>query len=154
MEDTAQAILIREATVADIPQLCDLLTLLFTQEPDFQPNRESQIAGLSLILKQPDVGRIYCASRDTLVLGMVSLLYTVSTAEGGPAAWLEDMIVHPAWRDRQLGARLLEFAIEQARGAGFQRITLLTDSHNHRAIEFYRRAGFTQSSMIPFRLRL
>jgi ribosomal protein S18 acetylase RimI-like enzyme len=154
MESTAQAILIREATVADIPQLCDLLTLLFTQEADFQPNSEAQIAGLSSILKQPNVGRIYCASRDTLVLGMVSLLFTVSTAEGGPAAWLEDMIVHPAWRDRQVGARLLEFAIEQSREAGIQRITLLTDCHNHRAIDFYRRAGFTQSSMIPFRLKL
>ncbi len=120
---------IREATVADIPQLCDLLTLLFTQEADFQPNRESQIAGLSLILEQPNVGRIYCASRDGLVLGMVSLLYTVSTAEGGRAAWLEDMVVHPAWRDRQVGARLLEFAIEEAReAAALPQITLLDGS--------------------------
>jgi ribosomal protein S18 acetylase RimI-like enzyme len=154
MESTAQTILIREATVADIPQLCDLLTLLFTQEADFQPNSESQIAGLRLILDQPKVGRIYCASRDGLVLGMVSLLYTVSTAEGGRAAWLEDMVVHPAWRDRRVGARLLEFAIEQAREAGVRRVTLLTDRDNARAIEFYRRAGFAHSSMIPFRLKL
>jgi ribosomal protein S18 acetylase RimI-like enzyme len=154
MEGAAQAILIREATVADIPQLCDLLTLLFTQETDFQPNRESQIAGLSLILEQPDVGRIYCASRDELVLGMVSLLFTVSTAEGGRAAWLEDMVVHPAWRDQQVGARLLEFALEQAREAGIRRITLLTDRDNDRAMEFYRRAGFAHSSMIPLRLKL
>jgi GNAT superfamily N-acetyltransferase len=154
MEGSTQTILIREATVADIPQLCDLLTLLFTQEADFQPNRESQIAGLSLILEQPNVGRIYCASRDGLVLGMVSLLYTVSTAEGGRAAWLEDMVVHPAWRDRQVGARLLEFAIEQAREAGFRRITLLTGRENDRAIQFYHRAGFVHSSMIPLRLKL
>jgi ribosomal protein S18 acetylase RimI-like enzyme len=154
MQNPADAIQIREATLADIPQLCDLLTLLFAQEADFTPNDERQATGLRLILEQPQVGRIYCATRDGSVVGMVSILYTVSTAEGGRAAWLEDLVVHPDWRSHQVGTRLLQTAIEKTRAAGCRQITLLTDADNNRAIEFYRRAGFARSAMIPFRLKL
>ena len=154
MQNPAQAIQVREARLADVPQLCELLTLLFTQEADFTPDTERQATGLRMILDQPQIGRIYCAVRDGSVLGMVSILYTVSTAEGGRAAWLEDMVVHPKWHGHQLGTRLLQTAIEKARADSCRRITLLTDATNDRAIEFYRRAGFASSSMIPLRLKL
>ena len=146
---------IREATLADVPQLSDLLTLLFGQEADFTPDAGRQIIGLRMILGQPEVGRIYCAATKTgKIVGMVGILYTVSTAEGGQAAWLEDMVVHPDLRGRGVGEQLLQTAVEQARAAGYKRITLLTDAVNERAIRFYGRAGFKASAMIPLRLKL
>lgn len=145
---------IREATPTDVRQLSDLLTLLFSQEADFTPDAERQTSGLNLILRQPEVGRIYCATAAGKVVGMVSLLYTVSTAEGGRAAWLEDMVVSPDWRGGGIGERLLHTAVEAARAAGYKRITLLTGAENERAIRFYGRAGFKASAMIPLRLKL
>jgi len=85
---------------------------------------------------------------------MVSILFTVSTAEGGRAAWLEDMVVHPDWRGRKIGGQLLHEAINRVRAAGCTRITLLTDSTNRAAIQFYEQAGFIRSGMIPLRLHL
>ena len=118
MENLPGRIQIRQATIADIPQLCDLLSLLFTQEADFTPDVERQSRGLRLILEQPQIGCIYCATDDnSVVIGMVSLLFTVSTAEGGVAAWLEDMVVHPHRRGQGIGEQLLQKAINQARAA-------------------------------------
>ena len=146
---------IREATLADVPQLSNLLTLLFSQEADFTPDVERQTTGLSLIIGQPEIGRIYCATTKTgNIVGMVSILYTVSTAEGGRAAWLEDMVVHPELRGGGIGEQLLQTAIVKARAAGCRRITLLTDAVNDRAIRFYGRAGFKPSAMVPLRLKL
>jgi ribosomal protein S18 acetylase RimI-like enzyme len=145
---------IRLATLADVPQLCRLLTLLFAQEADFTPNVDRQTRGLHMIIEKPEIGRIYCAAREALIVGMVSILYTVSTAEGGRAAWMEDMVVHPDWRGHRIGEQLLQLAVEKAREAGCTRITLLTDADNGAAIRFYSRAGFTRSSMIPLRLKL
>jgi N-acetylglutamate synthase-like GNAT family acetyltransferase len=115
MQDPIKKVRIRQATVADADQLCKLLTLLFAQEVDFKPDARRQLRGLRLILDQPEVGRIYCATKGKSVIGMVSILFTVSTAEGGPAAWLEDMVVHPNWRRKSVGAKLLHEAINQVR---------------------------------------
>jgi ribosomal protein S18 acetylase RimI-like enzyme len=85
---------------------------------------------------------------------MASLLFTVSTAEGGRAAWFEDLIVLPEHRRRGIGSALLGFVIREAKREGVLRITLLTDSGNERAQALYRKLGFTPSTMQPMRLRL
>ncbi len=140
--------------MADVPQLCELLALLFDQESDFLPDARRQIRGLEMIMSQPEIGRIFCAVEGGIVFGMVSILFTISTAEGGRAAWLEDMIVHPARRRGGIGGRLLQTAIAGAKESGCTRITLLTDDTNAAAQEFYRRAGFVRSPMIPLRLHI
>jgi len=145
---------IRPAALRDIPRLCALLAELFAQEADFTPDAERQRRGLELILDDPGAGRIYCATHFGTIVGMVTILFSVSTAEGGLAAWLEDMVVSAAWRGRAIGTGLLSHAVEEARLAGCARITLLTDGDNRRAMRFYSRAGFSRSAMIPFRLRL
>ncbi len=154
MPKATDKIYVREATVNDIPQLCGLLAILFTQEADFKPDARKQARGLRLLLEQPETGRIYCATGGKTVIGMVSILFTVSTAKGGRAAWLEDMVVHPTRRSQQVGRRLLREAIRGARVAGCRRITLLTDNTNKPAMRFYERAGFARSRMVPFRLGL
>ena len=154
MCDFTNQVRVTEATSADIPQLCELLALLFAQEEDFTPDAERQAHGLGMIIEQPAVGRIYCARDGDRVVGMASILFTVSTAEGARAALLEDMVVHPGRRGEGIGERLLDEAIVRAREAGCKRITLLTDSTNQSAMRFYGRAGFLRSQMVPFRLRL
>jgi GNAT superfamily N-acetyltransferase len=145
---------IAEASAADIPQLCGLLALLFTQEADFVPDAQRQITGLLMIIEQPAVGRIYCAREGEHILGMVSILFTVSTAEGARAALLEDMVVHPDRRGEGIGEQLLDEAIRRARETGCKRITLLTDDTNEPAMRFYARAGFARSRMVPMRIGL
>jgi GNAT superfamily N-acetyltransferase len=142
------------ATLGDVPQLVELLNLLFTQEADFKPNREKQERGLRLILESPHVGVVFAAREKQDVVGMVSLLFTISTAEGGPVCWLEDLIVRPDRRGSGLGSRMLQYAIDYARTHEFSRITLLTDKTNAGATRFYERLGFVESDMKPLRLAL
>src|SRR5271168_3307810 len=115
MGDPAGQVRVTQAAAADIPQLCELLALLFAQEADFAPDAERQTGGLRMIIEQPETGRIYCARDGDRVVGMVSILFTVSTAEGGRAAVLEDMVVHPSRRGEGIGERLLNEAILRAR---------------------------------------
>jgi GNAT superfamily N-acetyltransferase len=146
--------IIEAATLEDITQLTDLLTMLFMQEADFQPDRAKQERGLRMIIESPSSGRIFAAHDGEKIVGMVSILFTISTAEGGPVCWLEDMIVHPDHRSSGLGSRLLRHAIKFARSNGFTRITLLTDRMNEGAIRFYEQHGFKPSEMSALRLYL
>jgi GNAT superfamily N-acetyltransferase len=142
------------ATLDDVPALAGLLAILFTQEADFAADRAKQERALRLIVETPRTGAILIARHGSVAVGMVSLLFTVSTAEGGPACWLEDMVLHPDWRGGGLGTRFLQHAIAYARAHRFTRISLLTDKTNEGAIRFYRRQGFVESAMTVLRLPL
>ena len=142
---------VRPATKSDLGAMVLLLTELFSAEVELVPDPAKQRAGLEMILDHAAAGIIFVAERAGAVIGMVNLLFTVSTAEGGPALLLEDMIVTASHRGGGAGRALIENAQDYARTHGFCRITLLTDGTNVAAQGFYRRLGFEMSSMVPLR---
>ena len=145
---------INPALPEDIPALCELLAHLFQQEAEFTPDDAAQRRALAMIIDHPEVSQILVARRGDDVVGMVNLLYTVSTAMGGRVALLEDMIVAPHARGVGVGSQLLGHALALARMSGCLRITLLTDRTNAAALRFYQRHGFIASAMVPLRLAL
>jgi GNAT superfamily N-acetyltransferase len=142
------------AKAGDLPRLVELLGILFESEAEFSVDSGKQRTALQAILSDPAKGRIFVAREGRQVVAMASLLYTVSTAEGGKAALFEDLVTAPEHRKRGIGAALLKHVIEQARAEGVLRITLLTDMQNERAQAMYRRVGFVGSPMKPMRLKL
>ena len=140
-----------KAGLEDLSQLVDLVSALLDQESEFQSDQDKQRRGLSMIIENSSAGAIYTARSDGSIQAMVSLLYSISTAEGGPVCWLEDMFVREDCRKRGLGSRLLQFALDDARSSGFLRVSLLTDASNAPAQAIYRRNGFRPSSMIVLR---
>ena len=143
---------IEQATLEDLPQLTDLLFELFTMEGDFKPDRAKQMRGLRLILEQPSRGRIFVLRHNGTIFGMINLLFTISTAEGGSVILLEDVIMHRDYRGAGHGTRLLQHAIDYAKKKNFSRITLLTDRLGERSQKFFAHHGFVTSKMIPMRL--
>lgn len=145
---------IQTAVSSDIPQLCLLLDTLFSQETEFKPDSELQALGLGAIINGDGIGDILVAKQSGQIIGMVNLLYTVSTALGSRVAILEDMVIAPQHRGLGVGSALLKYAIDFARQKGCKRITLLTDNDNEAAHHFYQQHGFTESSMLAYRLFL
>lgn len=142
------------ATSADLEALADLLAELFTLESDFKPEREKQIAGLQLIIDNPQIGQLFVLRVDGEVAGMANALITVSTAEGRRVVLLEDVIVKAAFRGRKLGRQLVEHVLDWAVTRGMPRVTLLADKDNAPALAFYERLGFAPSAMNVLRKSL
>lgn len=142
------------ATLADIKPMAVLLQTLFAQEADFTPNSSLQEDGLRLIIENKEIGQLLVLKDNQEVIGMVNLLFTISTALGGKVAILEDVILHHTYRNQGFGSKLIEAAIAFAKKNHCKRITLLTDSDNETAHTFYKKHGFTKSGMVPFRLML
>lgn len=145
---------IEPATLEDLPLLSELLADLFAHEPDFHPDQAKQMRGMQLILEQPNRGRIFVLRNSLRIIGMINLLFTISTAEGGFVIILEDLVIHADHRGQGHGSRLLRHAINFAREKNFLRITLLTHSGDGRLVEFYRKHGFFASEMVTMRLLL
>lgn len=139
---------IAPATVQDIPALCSLLQDLFLLEREFFPDGDKQRKALEMILATAETGFILVA-RDELEqpLGMVTVLFTISTFMGGRVGILEDLVVRHSHRGQGLGAALVAAALSKAKSCGCLRISLLTDSDNQVALDLYQRQGFTPSKM-------
>ena len=150
-----EEIRIEPATTEDVPQLAELLVDLFSTESDFRPDLTRQLRGLRLILEQPNRGRIFVLrGPGGHIFGMVNLLITISTAEGGFVLILEDLIIRQDHRGRGFGSQLLAYALDFARRKDFLRVTLLTERMDEPAKRFFQAHGFHESSMVPMRRRL
>mgnify|MGYP000170973709 CR=1 FL=1 len=139
------------ATIEDLPALVDLVMELFRVQGDFNPDAAAQERGLALILEQPSRGRIFVIRNGHRLIGMVNLLFTISTAMGGFVIQMEDVIIHPDHRGQGFGSRLLEHVIEFAEAKDFKRITLLTDKISAESQNFFRKYDFDYSNMIPMK---
>jgi len=145
---------IEPAMLEDLPHLVDLTMALFEIEQDFAPDRAKQERGLRAILEQPSRGRIFVVRTDYEIIGMVNVLFTISTAMGGFVILLEDVFIHPDFRRQGYGTKLILYVIDFAKRKDFKRITLLTDKVSDESQVFFQNLGFQLSHMVPMRLGL
>jgi ribosomal protein S18 acetylase RimI-like enzyme len=144
---------VRDARLADVPALAGLVAQLFAKETEFPIDAAAQERGLALLLARPGRAEVLVAEdpESGALLGMVSLQYNVSTAQGGLSALLEDLVVHESCRGCGLGSRLLDAAVERAAKSGATRLQLLTDHANQPALDFYTKHGFAMTRMVCLR---
>lgn len=70
------------------------------------------------------------------------LSFVWSVEHGGRSAWLDELYVTPAHRDRGIGRRLLHAAVDLAREQGCAAIDLEVETDHTRAARLYAREGF------------
>jgi GNAT superfamily N-acetyltransferase len=145
------AVRIRPASRADLEALVRLLGQLFAIEADFAPDPARQLAGLALMLADPERRTVQVAERGGAVVGMVTAQLVVSTAEGGPSALVEDMVVEVQERGRGAGAALLRAVEAWAVARGATRLQLLADRENAPALAFYARMGWAGTRLVCLR---
>lgn len=146
---------IEAAAEADIPAMSSLLDQLFSIEQDFEPNSENQMRAMRLILQRPDLGQMLVArSGNGEVIGMVSAQLVISTAEGAPSAWVEDMVVREDARVQGVGRKLLEAVLLWAKSKGATRAQLLVDLDNAPALGYYAHLGWQATRLAARRILL
>ncbi len=145
---------IENATLDDVPVLSRLLDALFNLEQDFQPNTQRQIQGMTLLLQHPDRAVIKVARDKGQVIGMVSAQLVISTAEGAPSAWVEDMVVLERYRGTGVGRGLLENVLAWAKEKGATRAQLLVDLDNEPALGYYQHLGWATTRLAARRIML
>lgn len=143
---------INAATTNELESLVELLNTLFSIEQDFTPDAAAQRNGLRLLLEHPNHGQIFVAHDPTAkVIGMVSAQLVISTAMGGPSAWIEDMIVCEPFRGQGIGKALLDKAEEWAKSKGAKRIQLVADADNEPALEFYKHLNWQPTRLYAWK---
>ena len=141
---------LRPAIPADIDSLIRLLEQLFTIEQDFTVNPDNQRRGLELMM-QSDTAYMVVAEQADEVVGMASLQILISTADGGRAGLIEDLVVNAEHRGMGIGRSLIEHLIGWAEQQGLTRLQLLADLDNQPALDFYTKQNWQRTRLLAFR---
>ena len=144
-----EAIRIRPAAEADLPELVELLRQLFELEQDFEPDASKQQAGLSLMLESP-FAELLVAECGGRVAGFCGVQLQISTAMGSYAAQIEDLVLHPEVRRRGIGSRLLDAAGAWAKQRGARRLQLNCDDQNLPAMRFYEARNWIRTHLFNY----
>ena len=140
--------IIRRAEITDIPHLTGLLAALFSIEIDFKADASKQRKGLEMMFDDMETRCILVAEHDKRVIGMCTAQILISTAEGGSAALIEDVVVDGSYRRLGIGKKLLSGIESWARGKGVKRFQLSADRNNAPALEFYKSMSWNITNLI------
>jgi ribosomal protein S18 acetylase RimI-like enzyme len=141
---------LRQAESGDIDSMVALLDQLFSIEKDFAVDPAKQRRGLAELMARDDACVLVC-EHDGEIIGMCTVQVLISTAEGGKAGLLEDMVVAESWRGHGIGCALLAGAEAWSANHGLTRLQLLADATNGPALGFYRRQNWAGTRLIALR---
>lgn len=87
-------------------------------------------------------GEVFVAEEDGSILGMASVSYNLAMRYGGEYCQLEELIVDPSGRGKNIGGQLVEKTVEQAklRGCADYGLYLVETTEQNRP--FYEKYGF------------
>ncbi|MBM9537734.1 GNAT family N-acetyltransferase [Desulfobulbus alkaliphilus] len=143
-------LMVRRARHEDLDDLTALLCLLFSLEADFDWDEKKQHQGLNLMLNNSR-GCVLVAENENRIVGMCTGQVVISTAEGGPAVLVEDVVVAEEAQGQGVGRALLEAMAAWAREQGATRMQLLADANNTPALQFYQQVGWRRTELICLR---
>jgi GNAT superfamily N-acetyltransferase len=133
--------MIRLATAADVPTICQLIRELAAYENLTHELRfdEAQVAE-HLFGPRPYAEAIL-AEDDGQVVGFALFLHNYSTFVGKPGMYLEDLFVLPDFRGRGHGKALFQAVVNLAVERGCGRMEWAVLDWNQPAIDFYKTFG-------------
>ncbi len=146
---TPPAIVIRPATVADLPHLVALLRddAIGKARPDDPGPPLPDVYLTALAEIDIDANNLLMvAESNAEVVGTFQLTFIRQLANrGGLVAQLEGVRVAAPLRGRRLGEAMVQWAIAEARRRGCFRLQLTSNKQRTDALRFYRRVGFVES---------
>ena len=138
----------RDAAREDLPKIVGLLAndpLGSKRERFEDPLPACYSRAFDAIATDPN-NRLIVVEHDGAVIGTLQLTFIPNmTYQGGIRAQIEGVRVDDAYRSRQIGKRLFEWAIAEARRRGCHMVQLTADKTRPDAHRFYESLGFAAS---------
>ena len=146
-------LVVRPATVADVPIILDLIRDLATYEraPNEVTATEEQL--VDVLFGPRPAAEVLLAFEQETPVGFAVFFHNFSTWLGRPGLYLEDLFVRPEQRGKGYGRALLVHLAKIARERGCGRMEWAVLDWNEPAIQFYKKLGAApQDEWTVFRL--
>jgi ribosomal protein S18 acetylase RimI-like enzyme len=137
----------RAATAADLDAIVALQRDYYAEDAyPFDAAISSRV--IADFLANPDLGRLWVAERDGAIVAYCALTLGYSFEHRGRDAFLDELYVAPAFRDRGLGKEALALVDATCRALGVRALHLEVERDKDGAQALYRRWGFASTGRI------
>ncbi|HEV3147779.1 MAG TPA: GNAT family N-acetyltransferase [Chthoniobacterales bacterium] len=146
-------LVVRPATVADVPIILELIRDLATYEraPNEVTATEEQL--VDVLFGPRPAAEVLLAFEQETPIGFAVFFHNFSTWLGRPGLYLEDLFVRPEQRGKGYGRALLVHLAKIAHERGCGRMEWAVLDWNEPAIQFYKKLGAApQDEWTVFRL--
>lgn len=140
---------IQDASNRDIHEMTKLLRQLFAVEADFSFDAEKHSKGLRMMIggcRRHKTVKVACYQGR--IVGMCTAQTRISTAQGGQAAIVEDLVVDEEFKGQKIGTALVLAIYDWAAKRGIQHLQLLADQDNTTGLSFYNKLGWERTHLI------
>ena len=140
---------VRKAQAQDVPFIVEMLSddPLGSLREDFRhPLPKSYLNAFEAIDSDPNQELVVLEDEGGAIIGTLQLTFIpYLTYQGGIRAQIEAVRIHKSERNKGLGKRLFEWAIQRAKEKGAHVVQLTTDKNRHESVIFYEKLGFAAS---------
>ena len=143
----ATAVHVREAQAGDLPRIVELLAQLYDDpaQEDYAAARDRYERAFAAISGDPKQTLLVAEADGHVDGSLVVVVVPNLTRRGRPYAIVENVVVDASARGQHIGERLMQRAIDVARGAGCYKLALMSRRHRTEAHRFYERLGFVDA---------
>jgi GNAT superfamily N-acetyltransferase len=137
-------VVIRPALLSDTARCIELLAALnsATKSAPLPESAQQKIETAFGTLLSNERGRIIVAEEDGVCLGMATVSYNLAMRYGGEYCQLEELIVDPAGRGKNIGGLLVKQTVADARRRGCAEYGLYLLKSTEHNKPFYEKYGF------------
>jgi L-amino acid N-acyltransferase YncA len=130
--------LIREATIKDIPHLLDFQLKMALETENITLEISSLTLGVNRLFKDPTKGRYYVAEENEEVVGCLMTTYEWSDWRNGTVLWIQSVYVSRDHRGKGVYKKMYDYIKQLTQeDPDLRGIRLYVDKHNTSAKEVY-----------------
>jgi ribosomal protein S18 acetylase RimI-like enzyme len=145
--------MIRQAVPADLEALLWLLTS-FSKEAGTNLGREHLLAGLEPMLNNQELGLVFVAELDTMLVGYAVIGWGWGIESGGKEALIDEVFVLKNRRNQGIGAKMLTEVMAHLEKHNTKAVFLETEAQNPNSRKLYQNLGFETEDSVWMRKAL
>jgi ribosomal protein S18 acetylase RimI-like enzyme len=145
--------MIRQAVPADLEALLWLLTS-FSEEAGTNLGREHLLAGLEPLLSNQDLGLVFVAELETMLVGYAVIGWGWGIESGGKEALIDEVFVLKNHRNQGIGAKMLSEVMAHLEKHNTKAVFLETEAQNPNSRKLYQNLGFETEDSVWMRKAL
>ena len=145
--------MIRQAVPADLEALLGLLAS-FSEEAGTNFGREHLLAGVEPMLHNHELGLIFVAEIENLLVGYAVIGWGWGIESGGKEALIDEVFVLKNHRNQGIGAKMLAEVMVQLGMHNTKAVFLETEAQNPNSRKLYQNLGFESEDSVWMRKAL
>lgn len=98
--------------------------------------------------KYPEIYSNYVAIENDKIVGFLSIVFYKTFLHKGGTALINELIIAETHRNKGIGKKLIQKAIQSAKSRGMDEIEVGTEITNTKAQNFYKKTGFNEEYVL------